>query len=624
MKKVFIFLIIVLGIGGYLYYKNPNILEKKELTSEEKIKKMVNDLTLEEKVSQLIIPSIRGDNVTNCKQSYKDILNKYSFGGIILFKENISNTNQTIKLINDLQNSSKIPLLIGVDQEGGSVTRLTTGTSFIGNMALTATNNADNAYTVGKIMGQELKSLGFNLDFAPSLDINNNPSNPVIGIRSFSDDPEIVSTFGKKMIEGLKEANIIPTVKHFPGHGDTETDSHIGLPLINKTYDELKKLELRPFKDNISDVDILMTAHIMFPEIEKETYVSIKDGKEITLPATLSKTIITDILKTDLNYQGLVITDALDMDAISKHFNKEDVFKLAINSGVDLLLMPIDINKDNIDTIDNYIKMATNLVKNKKVSEDRIDEIVTKILTLKDKYHLLEKEDNKEKPATRNLAGSESIIGSMENHNIEWQMAINSITCLKNNNILPIKVKDNDNILIFYAYQNELNSINYAINKLKEDKLVNDNVTFTPIYYKNQSVIDLQSKIKEASYIIVCIESSNSNDIKTGWQAFFIRELLDYAHSVNKKVNLISLNLPYDVARFTDADSITLAYLAKGMEKLPDFNTETVTYGANIPASIYMLFKDIPSGKLPVNIYKLDKSFNYTNEILFERGFSIK
>ncbi|PNB77300.1 hypothetical protein C1X30_29235, partial [Pseudomonas sp. FW305-BF6] len=194
------------------------------------------------------------------------IIQKYHLGGVILFAENVVGTEQTARLTDGLQKASpKLPLLITIDQEGGIVTRLQTGTNLPGIMALGATRSEKYAYQTGEIIGKELSSLGINVNFGPSLDANNNAGNPVIGVRSYSSNPELVSKLGTQTIKGLQSQNIAATVKHFPGHGDTGTDSHYGLPIVTHDKERLRSVELAPFQKAIDEgVDMVMTAHVQF------------------------------------------------------------------------------------------------------------------------------------------------------------------------------------------------------------------------------------------------------------------------------------------------------------------------------------------------------------------------
>ncbi|MCR5182663.1 MAG: hypothetical protein K6D56_06535, partial [Clostridia bacterium] len=292
---------------------------------------IISTMTTEEKVAQLLMPAFRSyssdgysySNVTSLPEDLAGLLSRRGFGGIILFAENAESTGQITRLIDQMQTAnagSNNPgqLLMGVDQEGGMIYRLSTGTKFSGNMGLAATGNPENARTAGEIIGKELKAVGFNFDLAPVLDVNNNPSNPVINLRSFSDDPDTVAAFGKAFMEGLHSGGVAASLKHFPGHGNTSTDSHTGFPKIDGTYEELAAAELVPFRAcTDSGADAVMTAHIQYPGIETNTYTSISSGQQVCLPATLSKTIITDILRGKMGFEGVVITDAMNMDAIA-------------------------------------------------------------------------------------------------------------------------------------------------------------------------------------------------------------------------------------------------------------------------------------------------------------------
>ena len=195
-------------------------------------------------------------------------------------------------------------LLTAVDQEGGPVVRLGHGCQMTGNMALGAIGDPAAAEQAGRLIGEELSAVGLNYDAAPVVDVNVNPQNPVIGLRSFSDDPALVAQLGTALMAGIRSTGVISTLKHFPGHGDTATDSHIGLPRIEKGLDELKRFELIPFQACIdAGAEAIMTAHIQYPLIEKQTMVSVETGEEISLPATLSKTILTDLLRGERDHQ---------------------------------------------------------------------------------------------------------------------------------------------------------------------------------------------------------------------------------------------------------------------------------------------------------------------------------
>ncbi|MGD9910110.1 MAG: glycoside hydrolase family 3 protein [Candidatus Izemoplasmatales bacterium] len=289
--------------------------------------KRFEDLSLDEKIGQCLI---FGFDALEVNDHAIEMIQKYKVGNVILFQRNVRDLHQLYELNQNLQKLALyhigIPLFITIDQEGGMVTRIKgDGPFFPGAMTITSSEKIDNAYFSGKYMGEFLKNLGINLNLAPTLDINNNPLNPVIGVRSFGDTPKKVVDFGIPYVRGLEES-IYACGKHFPGHGDTHTDSHLSLPVIHKTVKELKNFELIPFQKAIQEgIHSLMIAHINFPELT-----------ENGLPTSLSKNCITGLLREDMKYDGLVMTDCLEMKAIQKHYTTEKGFSMALLAGADL------------------------------------------------------------------------------------------------------------------------------------------------------------------------------------------------------------------------------------------------------------------------------------------------
>ena len=251
------------------------------------MKYSLNDLTINQKLGRLMWVGFDGYELT---QELKDLIKEYKIGNIILFTRNIKDIKQLYELNKEIhkyiiENTGIMPF-ISIDQEGGMVTRIMDGATFCpGNMTL-ATGSVTDAKKIGIIMGEELRSLGINYNLAPDMDVNNNPNNPVIGVRSYSDDPDVVSKFGENFIEGIQSTGVIATAKHFPGHGDTNTDSHKALGSINHPLSRLEEVELVPFKKVAKKVWSIMTGHILFPALEP-------DG----VPATLSHKIVTGILR---------------------------------------------------------------------------------------------------------------------------------------------------------------------------------------------------------------------------------------------------------------------------------------------------------------------------------------
>ncbi len=334
--------------------------------------KKINEMTLKEKLGQLIIAGFSGYEYN---EHLKTLIEEYKVGNVILFSRNIKNLDQLISLNKKIyyeieKNTGNIPF-ITIDQEGGMVTRITEGATVCpGNMTLTATNNSDYAYQIGKIMGDELTRLGINMNLAPSLDVNNNPDNPVIGVRSYGDNPKTVSEYGNKYIKGLQEKGVIATAKHFPGHGDTNVDSHLGLPMITRTLKELEEVELVPFKSAIKNgVDAIMSAHIVFSEIDKSG-----------LPGTLSKVILNDLLRVKLNFNGIIVSDCMQMKAIDDQYTTERGTLMGLKAGLDIACISHDLEKQI-----GALQLLEKAVIKGDLPEELVDEKVERILTYKEK-----------------------------------------------------------------------------------------------------------------------------------------------------------------------------------------------------------------------------------------------
>lgn len=392
----------------------------------------------------------------------KRFIKESDIGGVILFSENIQNTQQVILLNQEFQlaasqSKSSVPLFIGIDQEGGRVARLPRAeyAAFSGNMAIGATYHAhkgDYANEVGQAIGQQLHQLGFNLNFAPNVDVNNNPNNPVINVRSFGDNPTVVGVLGQAMSEGMRSANILTTAKHFPGHGNTSIDSHSGLSAVISPRQELEKVELPPFRylSETNAVDFIMSAHIQFPALDSSQITS-KTGVKITRPATLSRKIITGLLKKEYGFKGLVISDALDMGAIAKHFTAEQAVAESFNAGVDVALMPMVIDSPSqIKAFTHLITRLKDKVLKGDINKQELWFSYQSILATKSKLKTkaqeprLQKLHNKEK-------GQQVQIGHLEqpnqtqlqnkelqNKELHQQLSDKSLTLLKGNGHLAI------------------------------------------------------------------------------------------------------------------------------------------------------------------------------------------
>ena len=341
-------------------------------------------MTLEQKVYQMFFVRPEGlvgmnhldAQIVSVDEQLAAALKSYPVGGIALFGGNIRLPGQTEKLISDLQQNSDIPLFIGVDEEGGSVARVGNNpdmgtTAFPPMMSVLEKGGHDLAYEIGYTIGTELLPFGFNLDFAPVADVATNPNNSVIGNRSFSSDAKAVGNMIVHMVRGFSDAGMMTVLKHFPGHGDTAEDSHTELAVTYKTYDDMAGCEWIPFYVGIhSGADMVMVGHIMTPNLD-----------DSGLPATFSSYLLQNVLRDDLGFEGVIITDSLEMGAITENYSSDRAAVLAIQAGVDIILMPQDLTL--------AVQGVVDAVESGELTEARLDESVLRILELKEKYGLL-------------------------------------------------------------------------------------------------------------------------------------------------------------------------------------------------------------------------------------------
>jgi beta-N-acetylhexosaminidase len=339
-------------------------------------------MTLEQKVGQMFVTYAYGPSVDHADErnrttygvdSFRGLIERYHLGGIIYFawSDNVRDPQQIAGLSNGIQevattSGAKVPILISTDQEQGVVTRvIEPATQFPGSMALGGGRDPALARTAASITGEELRAIGINQNFAPVADVNVNPANPVIGVRSFSSDPGLVSTLTRTQVRAYQRQKVASTAKHFPGHGDTDVDSHTGLPVINHTRAELDSIDLPPFEAAIdAGVESIMTAHIVVPALDGS-------GR----PATLSKPILTGLLRKRMGFEGAIVTDALTMEGVRQMFGDERVPVEAIKAGADILLMPPDLGL--------AYRSVLRAVRSGEIGEGRINRSVYRILRLK-------------------------------------------------------------------------------------------------------------------------------------------------------------------------------------------------------------------------------------------------
>ncbi|MGG4112943.1 beta-N-acetylhexosaminidase [Bacillus subtilis] len=597
---------------------------------------IVNRMSLDEKLGQLLMPDFRnwqkeGESspqaLTEMNDEVASLVKKYQFGGIILFAENVKTTKQTVRLTDDYQKASpKIPLMLSIDQEGGIVTRLGEGTNFPGNMALGAARSRINAYQTGSIIGKELSALGINTDFSPVMDINNNPDNPVIGVRSFSSNRELTSRLGLYTMKGLQRQDIASALKHFPGHGDTDVDSHYGLPLVSHGQERLREVELYPFQKAIdAGADMVMTAHVQFPAFDDTTYKSKLDGSDILVPATLSKKVMTGLLRQEMGFNGVIVTDALNMKAIADHFGQEEAVVMAVKAGVDIALMPASVTSMKEEQkFARVIQALKEAVKNGDIPEQQINKSVERIISLKIKrgmYPARNSDSTKEK-----IAKAKKIVGSKQHLKAEKKIAEKAVTVLKNEqHTLPFKPKKGSRILIVAPYEEQTASIEQTIHDLIKRKKIKS-VSLSKMNFANQVFNAEHAKqVKKADYIITgsyvvkndpvvndgVIDDTISDSSK--WDTVFPRAVMKAALQHNKPFVLMSLRNPYDAANFEEAKALIAVYGFKGYANGRYLQP-------NIPAGVMAIFGQAkPKGTLPVDIPSVTKP----GDTLYPYGYGL-
>ena len=630
-----------------------------------RVDSLLSNMSLRQKITQMMMVDFRQwktadeeakSDFTKINSEVQKIVEDYDFGSVIFFANNIKETEQSYNLTMDLQKAATkdngIPLLITTDQEGGIVYRLGSGTALPGNMALGATGDVNNAKIAGEIIGSELSSLGINTTLAPVVDVNNNANNPVIGLRSYGEDAEMVGKMASAEIEGLAEYNVIGCAKHFPGHGDTATDSHYGLPMVNKSKEELLNNELKPYQVAINQgIEMIMSAHILYPQLDNTTVYSEKTKQQEKLPSTLSHKILTNLLKEEMGFKGVVVTDAMNMAGIAATYDEVQAVKLAINAGVDLICMPTNITcLEDMSKLDAIIDGVEKAVNDGEIQESRLDDAVTRILTLKENKAILDwKESN------YSLEKALATVGSDENRAKEREIAAKAVTVVKNeNNTLPLNVTKKSKVLLVAAENNQRSLMKYGAERAKNAGLIPDGAEVKVTRYMDRTLASDATVINAdgSTYtsamtdlldwcdtLVVVSDNSGLNVAKAHYNNNYTGtpyNLVDYVEKADasKTTVVISANKPYDVQMYPNADAIMAVYGSKGdpTEQLIGGATgSTSASGPNITAGVEVAFGVFgASGKLPVSIPKYvltttaaGEVGSFSDEILYGNGYGI-
>ncbi len=548
-----------------------NTQHRAEANSDETkwVERTLKSLSLRERVGQMIVVATSSEFMNPSSERYGELqkqITETKVGGIIV---SWGSVNEIAAQTNEFQRLAKTPLLIASDMERGLRMRSRNGTPFTTAMGVAASGDTNAAYNEGKIIAQEMRAIGVNWLYAPVADLNNNADNPVINIRSFGEDPKRVGEFIAAFTRGVRDGGALSTAKHFPGHGDTATDSHIGLPTINADRARLDAVELAPFRAAIgAGVDSIMVAHIALPRVA---------GDE--LPATLSPKLTGDLLRRELKYQGIIVTDALGMGAITKGFPNGAAAVQAIKAGADVALMPPD-PRQAVDAIEAAVKSG-------ELTEARINESVRRLLSAKYRLGLT-------KQRFVDLAAVNRLIERPENVQEANRIAEMSITLLRNHgDMLPLdRARASRTLFLVIAADDDLEEGRTFIPQVQQRVGQAKIIRLDPRSTADDYRIAMDEVAKAESIIIapfVKRAASKGTVALPEAQANFVRRLI----ALEKPVAVIAFGSPYLIRQFPNAPVYVVTYAIEEVAQLAAVRAlfgETAITG-RLPVSIPNLFE---------------------------------
>lgn len=474
----------------------------------------INKMSLKEKVGQMLCLSFHG---TEYNDQLKAMVEEYNIGTIIHFARNITGLKQVYELNYNIHKNSKYPVFIGLDHEGGMVRRVMDDITYLpGAMALGNATDEE-MYNIYNQVGKELRNLLFNMNYMPSVDVNNNPLNPVINSRSYSDKANMVAKKGNIAALAMQDALMLPTPKHFPGHGNTNVDSHLGLPVVDMTKQDLYDIELKPFEEVIkNNVDGIMVAHILYKQID-DVY-----------PSSISKKIITDLLKEEMGFKGLIITDSLTMKAIYTRYTIREIVKNSVNAGNDIIMFCGEASAYSQETI---VKEFIDLVEKGEIPMSRIDESVNKIIKLKEKYKIT--------LGNNQLTNTDIKTKFNQAKELSYALTKKSISLYKDeNNLLPIK---NEKVLSLFP---KMNLASLVDNDSEESISIGKFLNCDEIIYEDENCFEnIVQKIKNYDKILLATYNTNKDSIQT--------KLYNLLKDNDKLIN-VALRSPFDIVHMKD------------------------------------------------------------------------
>lgn len=521
-------------------------------------------MTLEQAVGQQFLLTFEGREAP--PDQFLEILRRQHVGGVILFRhKNMGNLAELRGLTRALQRaaaqSGQPPLLIAADQEGGQLIAVDQTTPFPGNMALGATGSEKLAYKVGRALGKELSAVGINVDFAPVCDVNSNPLNPVIGTRSFGEDPKLVASLSAALIRGLQSAGVAATAKHFPGHGDTSSDSHHNAPIVMHDAKRIRSVELVPFRAAVNKgVRLVMTAHIVMPAL---------NGGSNELPATLSPQILRDLLRRKMRFNGVIVSDALDMHAMEQGSGYIAETMAAVAAGIDLLLFNHDLSRME-PACSNLAQAARRGL----LSADEIHASARRIMALKNWIK-------------RQPQESLAVIGCDEHLRLAQEVARKSITLVCDTaRQLPLRVAPNERIAVAIPRPQDLTPADTSsyVKPVLADALRRYHPRIDEFSFGMSPAAEEIGILSErlASYEVVVLGTINATAHPD--QAELVKKLVRQ----HARVITVALRMPYDLAAYPEAPTYICTYsiLPPSMEALAEALFGHIAFTGTMPVTI--------------------------------------
>ncbi len=584
--------------------------------------------------------------VTQLPEPLAQLISETNIGGIVLFAENVQNTAQIIHLTDDIQQAAlksvtEKPLIISMDQEGGRVARYSKMTGFAGNMAIGASYAEQGTYfatQVNEVIAKELKALGINNNYAPVVDVNTNVDNPVINTRSFGESPSQVAALGVSAVNAIQAQGVMATLKHFPGHGDTHVDSHLGLPRVDHDRATIDNIDLAPFSWAIkhSKPAMIMTAHIQYPALDDSYFVS-KNGEKLMRPATMSRKILTDLLREEMKYEGIIATDALDMAGITHFFTDVEAVVETFVAGADLAVMPFKVRTDN-DISSFYVfikdvaKALTSRIEQGHYQLAEFEQAISRLNKVKALYLDLPNDS-----VASQISAANKLIATFAHLQTEQALANAALTLTKNSKksagtdndkLIPLTLTTIKHMHLVVANQQELDALTYAIKSaLTADELANiqlsyfiaDNAQFNDEAVTSGRRVSYSQQISKADIVMATVDIKTASLVDLGGMddltpsygsaaqqqhkltySTALKQQLTLANSLNTPSILIAKGSPFLLKEYSElVDAVLLNFDDRIYER-----EGGVMISPGFNASLAAIFGKLKiTGKLPVTLF---------------------